>query len=74
MVGQLLKPGEKIVHAVLLTKTEGTSFSNVHPAAKEAGAETWRHSHVDCAGTPGARLETVVRDVVCPRDRWPETS
>ena len=60
----------KIIYAVLLTKTEGKAFSIVHLTPRGAGAEAWRLLRVEYAGTTGARLGNMVREVVCPRDQW----
>ena len=60
----------KIICAVLLTKTEGKAFSIVHLTARGAGAEGWRLLHTEYAGSSGARLGNMVRDVVCPREHW----
>ena len=37
----------KVVHAVLLTKTEGPPFSIVHLTSRGAGAEAWTLMHAD---------------------------
>ena len=60
----------KIIYAVLLTKTEGKAFSTVHLTARGAGAEAWRLPRPEHAGSSGARLGDMVREVVCPRDQW----
>ena len=58
---------DKIIYAVLLTKTEGTACSNVHLTQRGAGAEAWRLLRAEYAGSSGARLGNMVREVVCPR-------
>ena len=60
----------KSIYAVLLTKTEGKVFSNVHLTQRRAGAEAWRLLHTEYAGPSGPRLGNMVRDVVCPREHW----
>ena len=60
----------KIIYAVLLTKTEGKAFSIVHLTAKGPRAEAWKFPHTEYAGSSGARLGNMVRDVVCPREHW----
>ena len=60
----------KIVYAVLLTKNEEKAFSIVHLTSRGAGAAVWRLLHAEYAGSSGARLGTIVRDVVCPREQW----
>ena len=60
----------KIIYAVRLMKTEGEAFSSVHLTARGAGAEVWRLLHTEYAGSSGARLANVVRDVVRPREDW----
>ena len=60
----------KIIYDVLLTKTEGKAFSIVHLTPRRAGAEAWRLQHREHAGSSGARLANMVRDVVCPREHW----
>ena len=60
----------KIIYAVLLTKTEGKAFSIVYLTGKGAGAEAWRLLHTENAGSSGARLGNMVREVVCPREHW----
>ena len=60
----------KIIYAVLLTKTEGKAFSIVHLRKRGARAEAWRLLHAEYARSSGARLGNMVRDVVCPRERW----
>ena len=60
----------KIFCAVLMTKTEGKAFSIVHLTARGAGAEAWRLLRSEHAGSSGARLGNMVREVVCPRDQW----
>ena len=57
--------GWEIIHAVLLTKT-----SIGHLTARGAGAEARRVLHTEFAGSSGARLGNMVRDVVCPREHW----
>ena len=59
----------KIIYAVLLTKTEGKAFSIVHLTPRGAGAEAWRLLHVEYAGSTGARLVNMVRELVCPKDQ-----
>ena len=53
-----------------MTKTEGKAFSIVHLTARGAGAEAWRFLRAKYAGSSGARLGNMVREVVCPRDQW----
>ena len=60
----------KTIYAVLLTKTQGKAFSIVHLTARGAGAEPWRLLRAEYAGSSGARLGNMVREVVCPRDQW----
>ena len=60
----------KIIHAVLLSKTEGKAFSIVHLTPRGTGAEAWRLPHTDDVGSSAARLGNMVRDVVCPRGHW----
>ena len=59
-----------IIDAVLLTKTEGKAFSIVHLTPRGAGAEAWRLLRAEYAGSSGARLGNMVREVVCTRDQW----
>ena len=59
-----------IVSALLLTKTERKACSFVHLTATGAGAEAWTLSHAECAGSSGAKLGTMVRDVACRREHW----
>ena len=58
----------KIIYAVPLTETEGKAFSIVHLTARGTAAEAWRLLHAEYAGSSGARLGNMVRDVVCPRE------
>ena len=51
-------------------KTEGKAFSTVHLMPRGTGAEAWRLPHTEYAGSSGARLANMVRDVVCPREHW----
>ena len=60
----------KITCAVVLTKTDGKAFSIVHLTSRGAEAEAWRRLHTEFAGSSGARLGNMVRDVVCPREHW----
>ena len=52
-----------------MTKTEGRAFRIVHLTARGAGAEAWRLLRAEYAGSSGAHLGNMVREVVCPRDR-----
>ena len=61
---------DKNIYAVLLTKTEGKAFSIVLLTARRAGAEAWRLLRAEYAGSSGARLGNMVREVVCRRDQW----
>ena len=58
----------KIVYAVLLTKRKACNI--VHLTSRRAGAEESILLHAKYAGSSGARPETRVRDVVCPRQHW----
>ena len=61
MVGtppEATRPG-KIVHVVLVTKTERETSSIVHLTAKRAGAEACRLSPPEYAGSSGARSGTI---------------
>ena len=55
----------KIVHAVLLTKTEGKAFSIVHLTAKGARAEVWKllHSKICWVIWSEARNHSTLRGV-----------
>ena len=60
----------KIIYAVLLRRTEGKAFSIVHLTPRGAGAEAWRLFRAEYAGSSGARLGNMVREVVRPGDQW----
>ena len=58
----------QIIYAVLFTKIEGKAVSIVHLTARGAGAEAWR-LRAEYAGSSGARLGIMMREVVCPSDQ-----
>ena len=58
----------KIIHSVLLTKTEGKTFSFVHLTARGAEAEAWRLLRAEYAGSSGVRWRNMVGDVSVGKD------